>query len=72
MLFRSLPPTCVLLDLELSRLVSVDSSGLGSLIALHRTLRLRGGTVRLIRPTASLVQILELTRLHRLFEIVRQ
>ncbi len=66
----ALPATCVNLDLDLSALSFLDSSGLGTLISLHKTLRSRNGTVRLIRPAANIRQILELTRLHRVFEIV--
>jgi len=48
----------------------LDSSGLGTLISLHKTLRARNGTVRLLKPAPNVQQILELTRLHRVFEIV--
>ena len=66
----ALPATAVRLDLDLSALTFLDSSGLGALVALHKTLRSRNGTVRLLRPAANVRQVLELTRLHRVFEIV--
>ena len=66
----ALPATTVNLDLDLSALTFLDSSGLGTLISLHKTLRSRNGTVRLLKPAANVQQILELTRLHRVFEIV--
>ena len=66
----ALPATTLYLDLELSTLTFLDSSGLGTLISLHKTLRSRNGTVRLIKPAPNVQQILELTRLHRVFEIV--
>jgi anti-sigma B factor antagonist len=66
----ALPATCVGLDLDLSGLTFLDSSGLGTLVALHKTLRSRNGTVRLLQPAPNVRQILELTRLHRVFEIV--
>ncbi len=59
------------LDVDLSQTRFVDSSGLGALIALHKTLCSRGGTVRILNPAPPVLQILELTRLHRVFEIVR-
>lgn len=65
----ALPPTCVQLDLDLSTLTFLDSSGLGTLISLHKTLRSRNGAVRLLKPAPNVRQILELTRLHRVFEI---
>lgn len=65
-----LKPTHTALNLDLSGMTFLDSSGLGALISLHKSLRTQNGTVRLLKPTASVNQILELTRLHRVFEIV--
>lgn len=59
------------LDLDLSGATFLDSSGLGVLISLHKTLRSQNGAVRLINPAPNVLQIIELTRLHRVFEIVR-
>lgn len=59
------------LDLDLSSAGFVDSSGLGVLISLHKEMVSRGGRLRIVNPTDSIQQILELTRLHRLFEIVK-
>jgi anti-sigma B factor antagonist len=59
------------IDVDLSQTRLVDSSGLGALIALHKTMCARGGVVRILHPTPSVQQILELTRLHRVFEIVK-
>lgn len=58
------------IDVDLSQTRFVDSSGLGALIALHKTMCARGGNVRIIDPTPSVQQVLEMTRLHRVFEIV--
>jgi len=66
----ALPATAVNLELDLSALTFLDSSGLGALISLHKTMRTRNGTVRLLQPAPNVLQILELTRLHRVFEIV--
>jgi anti-sigma B factor antagonist len=60
------------LELDLSEATFVDSSGLGALISLHKTLRARGGQMRLINPSPTCQQLLELTRLHRTFEIVKR
>lgn len=67
---NALPPGVTILDLDLSSVTFLDSSGLGALISLHKTMRSRNGTVRLINPAPNVRQILELTRLHRVFEIV--
>ena len=58
------------LDLDCSRLDFVDSSGLGALISMQKLANERGGRLRLLSPKPTVVQVLELTRLHRVFEIV--
>ena len=59
------------IEIDLSATCFLDSSGLGTLISLHKTTWSRNGQVRLENPTPGVQQILELTRMHRLFEIVR-
>jgi len=59
------------IEIDLSETLFVDSCGLGTLIALHKTACSRKGMVRLVNPTPSVQQILELTRMHRIFEIVK-
>lgn len=59
------------IDVDLSATTFIDSSGLGALVALHKTACSRGGVLRLLRPQPSVRQLLELTRLHRVFEILR-
>ncbi|HEY3898848.1 MAG TPA: STAS domain-containing protein [Chthoniobacter sp.] len=66
----ALKPAHQCLEIDLSETAFVDSSGLGALIALHKTLRGRGGQMRLVNPSQTCLQLLELTRLHRTFEIV--
>lgn len=58
------------IDLDFSTTRFVDSSGLGALISLHKLMAGRQGRVRVVNPTPQVQQILELTRMHRLFEIV--
>lgn len=58
------------IEIDLSHTTFVDSCGLGSLIALHKTVCHRQGVVRLLNPQPPVQQILELTRLHRVFEVV--
>lgn len=55
--------------LDLGHVGFVDSSGLSALVSLSRAMALRGGELRLARPGRDVVAVLELTRLHRLFEI---
>lgn len=67
----ALQPQHAQLDLDMSRTRFLDSSGLGALISIHKTLCSRQGVVRIVNPTPQVQQILELTRMHRIFEIVR-
>jgi anti-sigma B factor antagonist len=67
----ALTPQTTVLDIDLSGTGFLDSSGLGVLIALHKTVATTRGTVRILNPTPTAQQILELTRLHRVFEIVK-
>jgi anti-sigma B factor antagonist len=66
----AITPAHTVLEIDFSAITFLDSSGLGALIALHKTLRSQNGTLRLVNPTPSASQIIELTRLHRVFEIV--
>jgi anti-sigma B factor antagonist len=59
------------IEIDLSRAAFLDSCGLGALISLHKTACGRKGGVRLVNPARPVQQILELTRMHRIFEIVR-
>lgn len=59
------------IDIDMARTTFVDSSGLGALISLHKMMAARGGSVRLIHPTKPVLQLIELTRMHRIFEILR-
>jgi anti-sigma B factor antagonist len=59
------------IEVDLSQTTFIDSCGLGALIALHKTACARQGAVRLLHPQPQVQQILELTRMHRIFEIVK-
>ncbi|WP_018970511.1 STAS domain-containing protein [Rubritalea marina] len=58
------------IDLDASALNFIDSSGLGALISLQKLTKERGGKLRILSPSNSIVQIIELTHLHRILEIV--
>ena len=59
------------IEIDLSKTVFIDSCGLGALIALHKTACARNGGLRLIHPQPPVQQILELTRMHQLFQITK-
>ncbi len=58
-------------DIDLSKTRFVDSSGLGALIAIHKLMLARGGHVRVLNPIHAVEQVFEVTRLNRLFEVVK-
>jgi anti-sigma B factor antagonist len=70
----ALPLELTSIEIDLSQTSFVDSCGLGALIAVHKTACSRNGgvAIRLLNPTPPVQQIFELTRMHRLFEIVKR
>jgi anti-sigma B factor antagonist len=58
------------IDIDLSQATFMDSCGLGALISLHRSAFSRSGLVRLRDPGTQVRQMLELTRMRRIFEII--
>jgi len=59
------------IEIDLSGIAFVDSCGLGTLVALRKLVDPRGGGVRLLNPAPSVYQMLELTRLYRVLEVIR-
>jgi anti-sigma B factor antagonist len=74
---RAAWPTSALtaIEIDLSETHSLDSCGLAALIALQKWAASHNANgavpVRLLNPPPTVQQILELTRLHRTFEIVK-
>lgn len=56
--------------IDLSKTRFIDSSGLGVLLTLNKNLRSRGASLKLLNPATAVCQLIELTRLHRVFEII--
>jgi anti-sigma B factor antagonist len=62
-----------LIEINLSKTRFMDSSGLGALFALYRATAQRHDVVlRLLNPVPEIQQLLELTQMQQLFEIVRR
>src|SRR4051794_33989063 len=59
------------ITVDLSQTTFIDSSGLGALVSLHKAAAGRHGTLCLLNPQPPVQQILALTRLDRLFQIVK-
>lgn len=61
------------IEVNLSQTRFMDSSGLGALFALYRATAQRDGVIlRLLNPVPEIEQLLELTQMQQLFEIVRR
>jgi len=59
------------IQIDLSQTTFIDSCGLGALITLHKAACGRNGAVRLLNPQPPVNQILELTRMHHIFQIIK-
>jgi len=69
----ALPGAPSVIEIDLSQTRFVDSSGLGALFALYRATAERNGVVlRLLNPRPEIQQLLELTQMQQLFEIVQR
>lgn len=66
---QALDGSCGGLVVDLSRTLFIDSAGLGSLVSLLKGCNQEGKRLALGAPTPQVRQIIELTRLHRLFDI---
>jgi anti-anti-sigma factor len=64
---RSTAPNAVV---DLRAVTFMDSSGVGTLISLHRTATSRAGQVTLVQPSDIVTRVLEVTGLVPLFQIV--
>ncbi|HZP59829.1 MAG TPA: STAS domain-containing protein [Opitutaceae bacterium] len=60
-----------IIEVDLSHTRFVDSCGLATLCSLHRSAGDRGISLRLLNPEPAVRQLLELTQMHRFFEIAR-
>jgi|SRR6185436_18717885 len=70
----ALPNGFKTVEIDLSETSFIDSCGLGALIAIQKFATGHTGlvAVRLLNPLPAVQQLFELTRLHRIFEIVRR
>jgi anti-sigma B factor antagonist len=61
------------IEIDLSETRFMDSSGLGALFALYRAASQGSGIImRLLNPKPEVQQLLELTQMQQLFEIVQR
>ena len=57
------------LVLDLSGIEFLDSAGLGALMILYGNMKVRGGQLRLVAPTARVVDVLKLTHTDSILRI---
>ena len=72
-LVRALSHDLKAIEIDLSQTQAVDGAGLGALVALYETAKehtkRESFAIRLTNPTSTVQQMIELARLHHLFEI---
>ncbi len=70
----AMSPELKAIEVDFSEVDRVDSHGIGALLLVHKTACNRHGEVplRLLNPQTSVQQVIELTRMHRIFEIVKR
>jgi anti-sigma B factor antagonist len=70
----ALPDSVQAIEIDLSQTEFLDSGGLGELIALQKMALQQCGqaSVRVLNPPPPIEQLLELTRLQRLFPILKR
>ena len=70
---RALSHDLEAIEIDLSQTQAVDGDGLGALVVLYETAKehrkREGFAIRLTNPTPTVQQMIELARLHHLFEI---
>ncbi|MFA6223767.1 MAG: STAS domain-containing protein [Desulfomonilaceae bacterium] len=55
--------------IDMGNTLFLDSSGCGGLVSSLNTLLNNNGEMKIARPTPRVIEILQLTRLHRVFQI---
>lgn len=60
---------CIRIILDLSNLNFADSSGLSVFVAAYKALEEKSGNAVLLSPRPNVLALLELTRMHEIFEI---
>jgi anti-sigma B factor antagonist len=58
--------------LNLGKITYMDSAGIGELVACYKRAREKGGTVRLLKPSGKVYDLLQLTKLEEVFDTFRE
>ncbi len=68
----ALPANVKDIEIDLSQIGFLDSCGLGALIALRKAANTKNATIRLLNPTPRVQLLFDVTRMHKVFEIVNR
>ena len=55
--------------LSLERVGFMDSAGLGELVACYKRANENGGTIKILKPSGKVADLLSLTKINEIFEI---
>jgi anti-sigma B factor antagonist len=55
--------------LNLNDVEHIDSAGLGELVRSHTSLRKAGGQLKLLNPSAKIMDMLRMSMLHKVFDV---
>jgi anti-anti-sigma factor len=65
-----LKPQHRFVEVDLTNIKSIDSDGIGELMAIYKRVRERGGNVRLLHPTPFVQHLFEILKLDGILELV--
>ena len=65
---RALIPEGKPIRVDLSKVILVDSVGMGTFVSVWTSARNNGGNLKFINPSSQVQDLVEITRLHDLFE----
>lgn len=57
-------------QVDFSNVEFIDSSGVGALVSVHKRLAEKGRAVTIVNPCPAVLSVIELLRLHRVFNLV--
>lgn len=57
---------------DFSNVEFIDSSGVGALVSVHKRIAPKGGTLKIYKPGPAVISVIELLRLHRVFNLVSE
>jgi len=56
--------------IDFSKVEFIDSSGVGALVSVHKRLAEKGRAVTIVNPCPAVLSVIELLRLHRVFNLI--